>query len=123
MIIHTDIWTLLGFAVQFVLPLLVGLVTTKVTDSKIQALLLAGLSLVVSVASSALSAHAAGQAFDLVSAVLTALAGFITSVGAHFGLWKPTGAAAAVLGVLRKAPADPAPAPAPGPTPPAPPVS
>jgi hypothetical protein len=128
MVIHADVWILLGFVVQFILPLLVGLVTTKVTAPDVQAILLAGLTVVVSVASNALSAHANGQPFDLVAAGLQALAGFVVSVGAHFGLWKPTGAASAVLGRLRHAVAEPAPAPvpptpAPAPAPaPAPPV-
>jgi hypothetical protein len=117
MVIHADIWILLGFVVQFVLPLLVGLVTTKVTAPDVQAVLLAGLTVVVSVASNALSAHASGQPFDIVAASLQALAGFIVSVGAHFGLWKPTGAASAVLGRLRRAVVVPAPAPTPAPAP------
>lgn len=111
MIIHADIWILLGFVVQFILPLLVGLVTTKVTAPDVQAILLAGLTLVVSVASNALSAHASGQPFDVVAALLQALAGFVVSVGAHFGLWKPTGAASALLGKFRRAVVVPTPAP------------
>jgi hypothetical protein len=92
-VFHLDLWAGLGFIVQFILPLLVALVTTRVTSGNLKALLLGALTLLVSVVSSVLTAHDTGATLDLFQTILTALAGFVISVGGHFGLWKPTGLA------------------------------
>lgn len=77
-----------------VLPILVGLVTTRVTSSGKKAMLLAGLTLVTSVVAGFADAVSKGVVFDLGNALLLAIPAFAISVSAHYGLWKPTGIAA-----------------------------
>lgn len=79
----------LGLLVGVILPLLVGLVTTRVTSSGIQAILLAFLSAVTGFLS-----ELSTPSFELKSAILTWLGSFLVAVGMHYGLWKPTGTAA-----------------------------
>lgn len=78
----------LGLLVSVILPVLVGLVTTRVTSAGIKAVLLLALSvlngLLVEVANP-------GPGFDFGTAAILALVAFATGVLAHFGLWKPTG--------------------------------
>lgn len=99
-----DWWALLGFALQFLLPLAVGLVSTRVTSGAAKAVSLAALTLVTAVATSALHAHDTGALVDLGQVLLAALGGFVISVASYFGLWKPTGLADRALDVGRKAP-------------------
>lgn len=78
----------LGLLVSVVLPVLVGLVTTRVTSAGAKAALLLALStangLLVEVANP-------GPGFDLGTAAILAAVSFGTGVLAHFGLWKPAG--------------------------------
>ncbi|MFJ3201029.1 hypothetical protein [Streptomyces sp. NPDC086989] len=78
----------LGLLVSVVLPVLVGLVTTRVTSAGTKAVLLLALStlngLLVEVANP-------GPGFDLGTATILSLVAFGTGVLAHFGLWKPAG--------------------------------
>lgn len=78
----------LGLLISVVLPVLVGLVTTRVTHAGTKAVLLLALStingLLVEVASP-------GPGFDLGTAAILALVSFATGVLSHFGLWKPAG--------------------------------
>jgi hypothetical protein len=126
MSIHFDVWTALAFVLQFVLPLVVGLVTTKLTPGKDQFLLLAGLTAVVTLVTGALAAHDRNVPFDFVQGSLNAAAGFLVSVGSHFGIWRPSGATAALLAIGSRPAAVAAPAasvapdPAPAPTTPSP---
>lgn len=80
----------LGLLISVVLPVLVGLVTTRVTSAGTKAVLLLALStangLFVEIA------HP-GAGFDLGTAVILAAVSFATGVLAHFGLYKPTGLA------------------------------
>lgn len=94
--------TLLGvltFLVSILLPLLVGLVTTKVTSSGLKAVLLAAAALVTSIVTSWIAAINTGQPFDLWTALLTFGGVFVVAVASHFGVWKPTGASAAAQSV------------------------
>lgn len=84
------------FVLAIILPLAVGLVTTRVTASGTKAVLLAALSLVTALLTELLAANAEGVAYDLGSGLLSGLGTFIVAVALHFGLWKPTGASAAV---------------------------
>lgn len=88
--------------IAFVLPLLVGLVTKTSMDGRLKALLLAGLNLVLALLTELGRSLAAGTTFDLGVALTTALPAFIVSVGAHTGLWKPTGATYTVQHALVK---------------------
>jgi len=78
----------LGLLVSVILPVLVGLVTTRVTSAGTKAVLLLALStlngLLVEVANP-------GPGFDLGTATILSLVAFGTGVLAHFGLWKPAG--------------------------------
>lgn len=78
-----------------VLPLLVGLVTKRVTHSGVKAVLLAGLSLVTALLTELGAAWSRGEAYDLGQGLLVALPTFLVAVGMHFGIWKPVGASAA----------------------------
>lgn len=93
-----DIWLVLQLLVlPVVLPLLVGLVTTRVTSSNAKALLLLGLSVVTSLLSNMLAAYENGNAaFNLGLALFMALTTFVFGVGMHYGLYKPSGASATV---------------------------
>jgi hypothetical protein len=93
-------WPLiLGLLVSTILPLLVGLVTTRVTNPGTKALLLAGLSAVTGLLTEVLNAVTAGTAYNVGSGLVFALASFLVASGLHFGIWKPTGAAAAAQDV------------------------
>jgi hypothetical protein len=81
----------LGLLVAVVLPVLVGLVTTKVTHAGVKAVLL----LALSTANGFVVEYAApGPDYDVGTAAVLALVAFGTGVLSHFGLWKPVGVAA-----------------------------
>lgn len=73
------------------LPIAVGLVTTRVTSGAKKAWLLAGLTLVTSIVTGVGDAIAASATFDLGRALFLALPAFCISVAMYYGLWKPTG--------------------------------
>lgn len=78
----------IGLLVSVVLPVLVGLVTTRVTSAGLKAVLLLALSTL----NGLLVEYAApGDGYDVGTAVILALVSFGTGVLMHFGLWKPTG--------------------------------
>jgi hypothetical protein len=89
----------LKLIIGVVIPLAVGLVTTKVTASGTKALLLAGLSLVAGVLTEFAAAVSAGQTFELFASLAGALTIFLIAVGTHYGLWKPVGASRALQAV------------------------
>lgn len=82
-------WDVLQFTVTVLLPLLVGLVTTKATPGIRKGILLAGLAGLVNVGGSLLAWFNAGTpgVFDLADAVFTALVGFTFAVAAQFGIY------------------------------------
>lgn len=73
------------------LPIAVGLVTTRVTAGSTKAWLLAGLSLLTSVVTQLASAIAGNTSFDVGLALLATIPAFAISVATYYGLWKPTG--------------------------------
>lgn len=73
------------------LPVLVGLVTTRVTHSGVKGVTLALLAALTAFASEALSAATTEIPFDVGAAGVLALGVWVTAVATHFGLWKPTG--------------------------------
>ncbi|MFC9341504.1 hypothetical protein ACFT0G_35820 [Streptomyces sp. NPDC057020] len=89
-----------GLLLSFVLPVLVGLVTTRVTGPGTKAVILLALaaadSFVTELAAGAPGWHA-GNAL-----VLTAV-NFVIAVASHFGLWKPTGVAHRAQSAFTKA--------------------
>lgn len=85
-----------------VLPLLVGLVTTRETSPGKRAIYLAALSVVISLLTEIASALQAGVVYNLGTALIAALVTFLIAVGTHFGLWKPTGTADALQDIGAK---------------------
>lgn len=98
---------IVSLLVGVILPLVVGLVTTRVTNSAARALLLALLSAAAGLLSELGESITAGTAYDIGVGGLAALTTFLTAVGLHFGLYKPTGAAAALQRVGSKPLPDP----------------
>lgn len=84
----TDFQTfqLVSMIVGVMLPILVGLVTSRVTNPGVKATLLALLSAVSGLGSEWLSR---GDDFDLGVAAIYWIQTFIVAVAMHFGLWKP----------------------------------
>jgi hypothetical protein len=79
----------LGLLVSVVLPVLVGLVTTRVTSAGVKAVLLLALSTANGFLVELAGPHDAGYSWQ--TAAVLALVSFATGVLAHFGLLKPTG--------------------------------
>lgn len=86
-------WAVLWGAV---LPLLVGLVTTRTTNAGAKAVLLLALNLLAGVLAGFFDSPAG---FDWKGAAVTAVASFVIGVATHYGLWKPVGASSALQAV------------------------
>lgn len=99
-----DLSLVLWLLVTVILPILVGLVTTKDTSAARKAILLATLALAAGILAQLLAAIQAGIPYDLFSGLIQALATFFIAVASHFGFWKPTGVATAVQGIGRTSP-------------------
>ena len=74
-----------------VMPIAVGLVTTRTTSGAAKAWLLAGFTLVTSLLLQLADALSSVASFDLGVALLSAIPAFAISVATYYGLWKPTG--------------------------------
>lgn len=86
--VHLDLAYWLGLVISVVLPVLVGLVTTRVTHEGIKAVLLLALSTANGFLVELAGPHDRG--YSVGTAAVLALVSFGTGVLAHFGLWKPT---------------------------------
>lgn len=82
----------LGLLISVVLPVLVGLVTTRVTSGGVKAVLLLALSTANGFVVEYAGPHRPG--YSVGTAVVLALVSFGTGVLMHFGLWKPVGVSA-----------------------------
>ena len=82
-----DLVVVVQLILSVFLPLLVGLVTNKVTSGGAKAWLLAGLTLATAVFTDLGFALANGTVFDLGVALLSAIPFFAISVAIHYGLW------------------------------------
>ena len=92
MLSFTLSWPLIiGLLVSTILPLLVGLVTTRVTHSGAKAALLAGLAAVTGFLSELGNALTSQSPYDVGTGLVFALTSFLVAVGIHYGLLKPTG--------------------------------
>ncbi len=98
-VLALDLPQLLNLLVAVVFPVLVGLVTTRVTSSTWKAVLLASISLASGFVSALLEAVLAGVPFDVFAALLTGLAAWIIAIATHFGFWRPSGVTAAVQSI------------------------
>lgn len=94
-----DLALVIGLLVSTVLPLLVGLVTTRVTHGGVKAALLAGLALLTSLLTEWGVAVQSDTTYDVGRGLLLAIPTFLIAVGMHYGLWKPTTASAKVQAV------------------------
>jgi hypothetical protein len=79
----------LGLLVSVVLPVLVGLVTTRVTHAGLKAVLLLALSTATGFVTEYAGPHDAG--YSVGTAAVLALVAFGVAVLSHFGFWKPVG--------------------------------
>lgn len=82
---------LIGALSGIVLPLLVGLVTTRVTSAATKGLLLTGLSLLAGVLAEVGQALESGATVNLGDALLAALTALVIGQTAYSAAWKPTG--------------------------------
>ncbi|MBT2453237.1 hypothetical protein [Streptomyces sp. ISL-86] len=89
-----------GLLTAFVLPVLVGLVTTRVTHPGTKAVVLLALSAVDSFIVE-LAADTPG--WNASNAAVLTLVNFVVAVATHFGLWKPTGIARRAQDAFAKA--------------------
>lgn len=99
-VFNLDPYLVIQLLVSTVLPLLVGLVTTRVTHGGVKAALLALLALVTSLLTELGVAVSNGETYDLGQGLLLAIPTFLIAVGMHYGLWKPTTASTKVQNVL-----------------------
>jgi hypothetical protein len=81
----------LGLLVSVVLPVLVGLVTTRVTSAGVKSVLLLALSTATGFVTEYAGPHDAG--YSVGTAAVLSLIAFATGVLSHFGFWKPVGVA------------------------------
>ena len=86
---------ILQLLIAAVLPLLVGLVTNRVTSSGKKAILLLVLSIITAGLNDLLTSVKADQTFDIGLWLVAAVGTFLASGAFHLILWKPTGIAAA----------------------------
>ena len=84
----------LTLVVQALLPLAVGLVTKKSTNSKVKSLLL---GLLTAANATCLGLLGGVPVMDI---AVTAVIGLATSLGTHYGIYKPLGATEAVQNTL-----------------------
>lgn len=89
----------INVAVNTLLPIVVALITARIADGAVKALVLLALSAVSGFLTSALAAVELGVPFAWDQAAFTVLLGYVVAVASHFGLWKPaavTGSGGAV---------------------------
>jgi len=91
----------LGLLTSVVLPVLVGLVTTRVVNAGVKAVLLLALSTASGFIVEYAGPHDAG--YSVGTAAVLALIAFATGVLAHFGLWKPIGVSGRAQDAFTKA--------------------
>ncbi|WP_262058508.1 hypothetical protein [Streptomyces sp. STR69] len=98
--VHLDRAYALALVANFFLPVLVGLVTTRVTSAGLKAVLLLALSaasgFVVELAN-------AGPGYSVTTGVILTVVAFVQGVAAHFGFWKPVGVATKAQDAFAKA--------------------
>lgn len=88
-----DTVQLVSMLIGVVLPVVVGLVTTRVTHPGAKAILLAALSAVSGFATEWLGDP---DAFVFQNALFSWVQTFVVAVASHYGLWKPTRVSAKV---------------------------
>jgi len=99
---HLDVIQIVSFLVAVVSPLLVGLVTTRLTSSAIKAWLLAGIAAITGLGSEFIQTINEGGVYDLGAGIISAVTAFVIAVGMHYGIYKPTGTSEALQDVGTK---------------------
>lgn len=89
-VLQLDVNQLISMGIGVILPIIVGLVTTRVTNAGAKAVLLALLAAVAGFGTEYLGDP---DRFIWTAALLNWLQTFIIAVAMHYGLWKPTGVA------------------------------
>ena len=87
---NIDLVQVLSIVSGVILPLIVGLVTTRMTSPAIKAVILAALSIVINIVAEVGNAISTNTGYDLGAALLAGLGTFLVAVGIHYGFWKPT---------------------------------
>lgn len=105
------LWQIIQAVVAIFLPIVVGLVTTRVTAANRKAVLLAGLSVVTSLLTELGHALQTNTTYNLGLALLFAIGTFAVAVATHYGLYKAPNAVGVsisdkVQNTLVTAPAD-----------------
>lgn len=100
--VHLDSAYWLGLVISVVLPVLVGLVTTRVTSAGLKSVLLLALSTANGFLVELAGPHDAG--YSVQTAAVLSLVSFAVGVLAHFGLLKPTGISGKAQDTLITAP-------------------
>lgn len=104
-VFDVPLWQVLTLLAGIVLPLIVGLVTTKVTAPGRKAVILAALSVTISLLTEMAAALQREEPYNLGMALLLGVGTFLVASGTHYGFWKPTGVAAKAADVVHTAPA------------------
>lgn len=86
-----DLGGVLALVIQFILPLVVGLVTKVSTASSVKSVLLLALTALTQFVLSWQEAVEAAQTFDYGLVLWNVAVGFAISTAAHFGLYRGTG--------------------------------
>jgi hypothetical protein len=94
-----DLGGLLGLILTVVLPIIVGLVTTRSTSPAAKALLLLTLAAAKTVTEAWLMAVNKGVDFALVPVLLSVAVNFGIATAMHFGLYRPAGVSAAAQAI------------------------
>jgi len=81
----------LNLLINFLLPMLVALITSRAADGWAKAVTLLILSAVSGFGLSVIEAYQAGMPPDLGVSAWNALIGLVVAIAVHFGLWKPGG--------------------------------
>ena len=90
-IFDVPIWIVLSILATGVLPVIVGLVTTRSTDPALKATLLALLALVAQLLIEVSKALETNQPYNLGLALVLGAAQFMGAVAVHYGILRPTG--------------------------------
>lgn len=89
----TSLSGLLSLVIAVILPLFVGLITTRTTNPGLQAVLLLLFAAVKSFLEGWLQSANSGVDFAFVAVAISTVVNFAIGVVVHYGLWRPTGAA------------------------------
>jgi hypothetical protein len=90
--------------VTVALPLLVGLITTRITSAGTKAILLLVIAAAKTFLEAWISAAQAATPFRLIPVLMNVVINLAIAVAVHYGIWKPTGASAKAQDTLVRAP-------------------